>query len=96
MTEVPSLAEKEWTPEERAAAEAFMQTMGDDPTIFAKGPGSGRFMRCIRAALTASERLTNSPAERAKLRPANYWQLPTNEQWAIDRQLRILDWEPPR
>lgn len=54
MTDVPSLVEKEWTPEELAAAEAFMQVMGDDPTIFAKGPGSGRFMRCIRAALVAS------------------------------------------
>ena len=93
MTDVPSLTEKEWTPEEMVAAEAFMQAMGDDPAIFAKGPGSGRFMRCIRAALAARDRLAD-PAERAKLRPANYWQLPTHEQWAIDKQLRILDWEP--
>lgn len=38
------------------------------------------------------EFLPEDMAERAKMRPANYAQLPPREQWAIDRQLGILDW----
>jgi hypothetical protein len=33
------------------------------------------------------------PAERAKLRPANYLELEPEEQWTIDKQLGILDWD---
>lgn len=32
-------------------------------------------------------------ALQARLRPANYEDLPQDEQWAIDRKLRILDWD---
>jgi hypothetical protein len=34
-----------------------------------------------------------SPAERAKQRPANYAALSSQDQWAIDRRLGILDWD---
>jgi hypothetical protein len=31
--------------------------------------------------------------EKSFLRPANYFQLTAEEQWAIDKALGILDWE---
>lgn len=33
------------------------------------------------------------PSERAKLRPPNFAELPSSEQWDIDRKLGILDWD---
>jgi hypothetical protein len=33
------------------------------------------------------------PAVRAKSRPANYLELEPREQWEIDKQLGILDWD---
>lgn len=32
-------------------------------------------------------------AERAKLRPKNFFELPGREQWDIDKNLGILDWD---
>jgi hypothetical protein len=32
-------------------------------------------------------------AQRAKQRPSNYNQMPSADQWAIDKQLGILDWD---
>ena len=44
--------------------------------------------------LTADVPFKNMPpAERAKLRPANYSDLSSQEQWDIDRRLGLLDWE---
>lgn len=36
---------------------------------------------------------SDDPGERAKLRPPNFEELPLSEQWRIDRQLGILDWD---
>lgn len=36
---------------------------------------------------------SDDPAERAKLRPDDYPQLPAAKQWAIDKHLGLLDWD---
>jgi len=35
-----------------------------------------------------------SNVDQALKRPSNYWALSSREQWAIDKQLGILDWDP--
>lgn len=37
--------------------------------------------------------IDGSQAARARLRPANYPDLEPREQWEIDKQLGILDWD---
>lgn len=37
--------------------------------------------------------LVQSPATLAKNRPGNYEQLSPREQWEIDKELGILDWD---
>jgi hypothetical protein len=39
------------------------------------------------------EPVSDSAHERAKLRPANYTSLRSEEQWEIDNELGILDWD---
>lgn len=46
------------------------------------------FSECIEALAR-----TETPEERAKLRPADFMLLSPREQWEIDKQLGILDWE---
>jgi hypothetical protein len=48
---------------------------------------------CQSYGHTLIDDLLGSMAERAKRRPANFAQLSFQEQWDIDRQLGILDWD---
>lgn len=55
------------------------------------------FSECIEAigGMETARRmpLPSRDAERAKLRPANFLNLSPKEQWAIDKDLGILDWD---
>lgn len=49
--------------------------------------------RRIRELLLREGVYPESAHHRAQMRPSNFEQLPTAEQWAIDRGLGLLDWD---
>lgn len=61
--------------------------------------GPERVSALVHAVRTSYEKIdrpaapTSTPAERAKLRPANYAELPEETKWKIDKALGILDWD---
>lgn len=59
------------------------QNRTDDPQIVARMCTS-----CWRSKLRGM-----TPAQRAALRPASFGALPARAQWAIDKQLDLLDWD---
>jgi len=52
-----------------------------------------RFIERLEAEAKRTGRPLSDGAQRAKRRPINYCELSPEEQWAVDKQLGILDWD---
>jgi hypothetical protein len=53
-----------------------------------------RGISCTVETVPDSQECRSHELQQALKRPKNYHKLPSSEQWTIDKNLGILDWEP--